>query len=254
MSLKKNLIYYTCSGEEFSNYALLSIQSLLKNGNFSGTIFIFCDKENEKIFRFQNNKNIFVFPFIGDNYQHMKRIECADFIINLNNFNSFSQIMYLDSDILIQKDINDMFCADDCLMYMEQTIIGDKEIVNEEGIFKKNNIFSTYFYTDDEYEKFKKLPLINNGQYCIDAKLFKYFIEEWKLLMNTATIKEFGIDQSSFNKLIRTNIINSKMWNEEYVYFVKNGFTESEEKKSKAKIIHYLHKTKKQMIVDYEKI
>ena len=245
--VKKNLIYYTCTGEEYSQYAIMSISTLLKNGNFKGDIFVFCTEEDFKLFDFDVKENIFIFPVLNNDCPYIKRVQCADFIININSqARLYNQIMYIDADVLIRKDINPMFCAKNCLMYDTET--------KQFDFIEKGDIKYSWFYTDQEYEKNKYKEIVNAGIFCCDATLFPLLIKKWNELLNSTKIRRFGIDQASLNKIIYTGMIPSKQFQKDFIFFLweTSYWLEKTDIRDKAILYHYLLDTKYQMSQNFK--
>lgn len=244
--MKKNLIYYCCTGEKYTDYCVLSVKSLLKKGKFTGDIFILCSEEDFYRYSFIKETNVFVFPVINSEFSHMERIKSVDFINN--HAPNYQQIMYLDADTLIKNNINPMFCAKDCLMYAKEG-----ERLRPE--LPKGDVFYTYCYNDEEYEKFKYEEVVNSGTFCVDSKLFKNLMYTWDSILVSSGTKKFGIDQAAFNKMIYLNLFKAKQWSYKYIYFLfgdYDGAKNNEMVKDNAIINHYLLNSKLKMQEDYK--
>jgi len=199
--MKKNLIYYTSVGEEYAFYTIASINSVLRYGNYKDDIFIFCDR-GEYFSEFYENDNIHIFV-VGEtspNDAYVLRVMVG--VLKMIPTENYEQIMYIDSDILCAKDISSLFCAKGSLRYVTEdtTRLMDND---------KECAFSNFYFTNNEFEQIKKNKIINSGFWCIDAELFSSLMGAWYSMLQSKEHPKnpVGMDQSAFNKIIYTGLI-----------------------------------------------
>ena len=234
-----NLIYYTSFGEKYATLTNISIETLIDKGRYRGEIIVICDDYFEKN-NANNVKTVNVQNEIGNLHPCFARIMFAHKI----NANQYEQIMYLDSDIEVLKDINPMFIAKDKIVYTN-------EVFTHSQLPFKGLCCSSAF-TMDEYLKYGSKLLVNAGSYCVDAKLFYSFIREWKKIMSDYKLT-FGIDQSTLNLLIYRGSLKTEAWDKNIINF-DHSIPQSIFNTKEGIIKHYLEDTKENMILKHKKV
>ena len=227
------LIYYTSFGELHATLTNISIQTLLSKGNYKGDILVFGDD----YFINNNQFSVNVVKVKKELYHPcLLKVFYADQI----KAESYDQIMFIDSDIEVTNDIYSLFQAKDKLLYCE-------EPYGIRRTFPKNYATANYGFTEEEFWKYGDKRVVNSGCFCIDAKLFRRFIEEWRNIMLEHSL-QWGSDQSGLNLLICRELIPSepfKMFLIQLLHFFI-------EKKS-AIMIHYVCETKNILLEKYGK-
>jgi len=219
----KKLIYYTVSGNiEYAELLKLSINSLLKNGNYVGDVLIMCDENIKKKLIFNNERiKYHIFDIVDSNRASGNKLRIYEYDIL-----KYDSILYLDTDILIFEDINPVF---------NETIKNDNFIISTEG--EKSEIINRHhagpLLTSKEKEKYKYINGINAGVF-----LFKNTIKNINILKETYKKYIYGeryecYEQPYFNySLLKEN--NFDFFLQKYISH--NGYHEIEKNKP---IIHF---------------
>ena len=230
---QKLLVYYTSVGELHAILTNISIYSLLTKGEYKGDILVFGDD----YFINHNEHNVKVIKVKQESYHPCNlRVFYSEQI----DVEKYDQIMYLDSDIEVINNIYSMFTAKDNLLCVEESW-GVRES------FPRDYATASYGFTDEEFKQYGKKKVINSGQFCIDAKLFRQFISEWKKLALEHPLV-WGSDQSSLNLLICRNLISTKLFDIGLVQIL-NFYTE----KKSSVMIHFICENKNIMLAKYNK-
>ncbi|MEM1312657.1 MAG: hypothetical protein AAGF07_04300, partial [Patescibacteria group bacterium] len=200
--MTKDIVYYTLFGEEVYYQNLnLSIKSLREIANFEGDILVFSDK---KI----NNSAIInvVLDFAEFKDWFELRFRCNDYF----NFRGYSNIIFLDTDVLVVKNLEPLFNSKVGLTCFEQA---DHYI--DTGI-----INTPFFDFKMFWNNWYKHP-INAGQIIFDGVKFAKILDTWKQVhfdfrnkkfftLNTKYKKTWS-DQCSLNYLLRKDMIDFRV-------------------------------------------
>ena len=203
----KTLIYYITLGEQCAKLTSISIQTLLINGNYKGDILVFGDD-----YFIKNNK--FDIEIIRVEQGDFHVFDCKFIFGEQIDHTKYDQIMYLDSDIEVLNNVYPLFTAEGKLLHRVERWHKQKD--EPYGSLLMSNLF-----TKEEYEQYKDNYISNAGQFCIDAKLFKQFIGEWKKLVSRNSLM-LGNDQSGFNLLIYKNLIPNESWEDKFINFTRD--------------------------------
>lgn len=119
----------------------------------------------------------------------------------------YKQIMYLDNDCLVKKDMNEMFCSNGEFVYVE-------EVTSSYSLW--NGLLL------DEKQKIQYNRGINAGTFVVPGNKFTQYIGEWKnSIFIFPSVHNWG-DQNYLNYTIRNNIIPSKKLDDKFFSFVNN--------------------------------
>jgi len=209
----KNLIYMTTFlQKEYGDMAILLLDSIIKYyNNDSFELYIFVDNITKNIIKNhlenKNNSNTAKINF------QVKLIQCninnvviasafRMFIFDYIKINDFNKILYLDTDVLINKSLDSIFAIE----------IDNKLHASMEG---GNKIYHCMYHTDEEFEKYKDNDCFSAGILLFDTTL-KEYIENVKNFfingINTGIKIGCCIDQPFFNLIAhRMNCINNKI-------------------------------------------
>jgi len=156
-----NLVYYTHGyNNKFLDMLDLSIKSLrIKNNN---DIVIICDESfiNDAKEKLKHYNNIYFHP-VKDSKSapeaSMNKLKIFDY----ENINNYEKILFIDSDIIIHTDLNNIFnnINEDNLLYVK------RESLNTED--HKNIYYSLQLYTEEQLDNFKRdnTFVFNAGQF-----------------------------------------------------------------------------------------
>jgi hypothetical protein len=187
----RKLIYMVAVGAAYRDIASMLISTLRGVGKYDGKILVFSDD-------------------IGgmDGVDEEVKLPAEDLKVGHPNLlrwlaaryikaEDYDQIMYLDVDILCQRPIDPVWCAQGCLRYaVETNFIIEWPTVNK------------ILMTDEEAEG---KPVINSGQFVIDAKYFHAFCDVvWMVIQRALEANpKYKNDQSAFNKVIYCGLAGS---------------------------------------------
>jgi len=207
----KNLIYITTFlQKEYGNMAILLLDSIIKYYNTdSFEVYIFVDIITNNIIKnhLKNNNTKIKFQ--------VKLIQCnisnvviaaafRIFIFDSIEQNQFNKILYLDTDILINKSLDNIF---------EIEIDNKVHAVMEGG----NKTYHCMYHTNEEFEKHKTNDCFSSGILLFDTTLKEYFENVKKFFINGInTGMQIGccIDQPIFNVIAhRMNCFNNETIN-----------------------------------------
>jgi len=204
----KNLIYITTFYKtEYADMCLLLLESIKKYyNNDTFELYIFVDNITNNIIStyLDNTKINFTYKIIK--CDNIKNVVCAAayrmFIFDYIKPNTFNKILYLDTDILINKSLDDIFNI---------TIDNKIHAVMEGGQIP----YHCLYHTSEEFEKHKTNDCFSSGILLFDSSLKQYFENVKKLFSNCITNGiQIGccIDQPFFNLIAhRMNCINNKI-------------------------------------------
>lgn len=187
----RKLIYMVAVGAAYRDLATMLVSTLRGVGEYTGKILLFTD-EFEDI---DGVDQTIIIPAderaVG--HPNLLRWLAPKYIDEA----AYDQIMYLDVDILCQKPMDRVWCAQGCLRYaVETNFIIEWPTVNK------------ILMTDEEAEG---KPVLNSGQFVIDAKHFRAFCElVWGVVTGAlATNPKYKHDQSAFNKVIYSGMVDA---------------------------------------------
>ena len=232
----KTLVYYASVGEKYSLLTNLSIKTLLTNGEYKGDILVFGDRYYKNIFG-NRVKKVKIYGFDFENSSEAK----YSFYVDKIKTEDYEQILYLDSDIEITSDISSLF------FYSKGKLTYAIEHWHKHCNLPFNVYYASHNWTKEDYIKYGDKNLVNCGCFCIDAKLFKQFIAEWRTIASITPV--FGSDQSSFNLIVFRELFDSKPFEKGVVDFNSTLATVPIELNYKNNILnHYIGKDKSVMI------
>lgn len=157
----KNCIFFSCD-RSFFPMLELCLESLYKNYNWNYDIVIchtdFGEYEQRRLFKYKNIvflKNNLPKNKIGPIMGHLSssidpKVFYARFLIwELDFFQQYDKILHLDADMLVIKDLNELFSSDDFFIVKEVYEWNDSIFLNELGISKleRNWIYMNFKYT-----------------------------------------------------------------------------------------------------------
>ena len=206
----KNLIYITTFLKpEYGDMSLLLLESIIKYyNNDSFELYIFDDNiTNIIIKKYLENKN----NKTKINFE-IKLIQCnisnvviatafRMFIFDYIEKNKFNKILYLDTDILCNKSLNNIF-----------SINIDHKIhaVMEGG----DKTYHCLYHTNEEFEKYKTNDCFSSGILLFDTTLKDYFENVKQFFINCIkqNIPLIFFDQPIFNVIAhRMDCFNNKL-------------------------------------------
>ena len=155
---KNNLVYYSLSGNK--NYIKLiefSINSLIENANYKDDILIICDEftKDSLSINYENLKFMIVND-VDSNESAGNRLR----IFEYSELNNYSNILYLDADILVSGSLLDIFEQSD--IYVNKFVVSS-ENVNKKSELIINDNWAGNLLTDEEKIVYKDIPSINSG-------------------------------------------------------------------------------------------
>ncbi|MBI96679.1 hypothetical protein CL656_06005 [bacterium] len=181
-SIKRNksVVLYAVFGRFYILMAILSALSAIENG-YSGEIIIYVTEETDidhSLSIICSNFGINIHKISSNTVQNFKKNSFKLFAINhfiLNNSKFNGCLLYLDSDSLIQKNLNYIFDVIDtaplCLTHSSFPELRYKKLIGEIEHFGKK---FEYDITTPKY-----IPLLNGGiiginfNYTINKKIFR---------------------------------------------------------------------------------
>lgn len=229
--MKKNLVYYTVSiKDEYVEFLKKSIESIDLSNQEQIDILILTDK---KYFE----KNLSTFKRVNTTIfliDEPKNFDEACFsklkIWDYPNINQYENILYLDSDILVNKNLSSVFekCTDENKLYV---VVEDYNIQNHNRIhfslgtykyedldfFQKNKIFTfnagTFMFKNGFLMKkhFKNVSNLiehHNGEYFTDQSFMNYYFNTYKLADSNAIVKDLDykfVVNSNFSQNFDSN-------------------------------------------------
>jgi lipopolysaccharide biosynthesis glycosyltransferase len=118
---------------------------------------------------------------------------------------TYDSILYLDCDVLAYGDINNLFCYEDAVMYMEEPWHYNRNTMS--------GMIDTYYFTEDEKNNtYGNYHPINSGHFSVSGKYKDEFFVTYKGKYETRINFSWGQDQSCLNYIVRTNMIKSKVY------------------------------------------
>jgi hypothetical protein len=155
-----NLVYYLLYGDDikYFNMLKLSILTLVKNGNYKGDILIITDNINDRIKEIDIDNNVYVMVSNMNDFNGTKSL-FRYYIFNFEFIDNYDKILYIDTDVLISKDINHIFS------------INKGEFNFSIETYKKglNDLCSAYYLLGDKlYREIGDNIIINAGIFLFD--------------------------------------------------------------------------------------
>jgi len=173
----KNLIYYLIYSEDklYQDFLISSINTLIKKGNYRGDILFIIDDHNKDFILNINIPNRKYIMYLND----IKILALNKFkIYQFEHINNYDNILYIDTDILINNDINPIFdnlnnnifnfsyddrSIDNCI---DKKLIENKKMINSGlFLFKKTKqnllICKKIFSSIEESERCLEQPIVN---------------------------------------------------------------------------------------------
>ena len=200
----KTLVYFTSIGEKYAALTQIAVNTLITNGQYTGAIKVFCDDYFKS-----DNKQVEIIKINPSGSYHL--CNCKLFCLLQIDFSQYDQILFLDSDIEVVKNIYPLFTADNCLLYAEEPW----QKIKNQG-FK--DPCTSLCFSEAEYKEFAERQSINSGQFCFDARLGHKLLYEWfNIFSKTSMI--FGAEQSALALLVFKQIIPVKRFEPEIVWF-----------------------------------
>jgi hypothetical protein len=202
--MSKTLIYYIAFGMKHFSLAKNSIASLKKYGMYHGDIKIVTDiKENiEGVGSIIRD----IIPV----HSSLLRVYIRDYI----DISVYSNIGYLDCDIIIMNDINFLLCIDGISLAEEHLTIKSQW----------NDINNTFYMQEEEKIQFSSMNCINSGQFFLSNPYYETFFDGVKNIISTNRTDIFGPDQSALNYyILKNNIVYNSI--KDYVKFFGNSYS-----------------------------
>lgn len=252
----KNLVYYNVSlKDEYSELVKLSIEKLDKsNPNLYDVLIITTEDFYQKNFSDYKRKNIF-FHFVDSSEKPsdvtFKRLQIFDY----DNVNEYENILYIDSDIWINLNLESIFtqCVEDNKLYV---VVEDYRFENH-----LRTPFSVEPYTEKDIKYFRenKIHTFNSGLLMFKSShtIKEHFLNILKNRESNANNNLY--DQSFLNQYFNTlNLTNTSVIvpGENYLYIVESNINQNLNIENK--ICHFLDntfdgKTKLNTIMSYNK-
>lgn len=236
--MKKNLLYYSIGvDDEYAQMIKMSLKSISLSNKKKIDILIVTDKEyyNKNLVDIIDDNLFFLFmdfPEEGDQ-KYFNRLKVFDF----PRIYEYENILYLDSDILVNIDLNYIFdkCEHHGTLY---TVIEDPDYDNHKRIQ-----FGLGNYTEEELDFFRNnnIYTFNSGTLLFKASplMKKHFKNVLSLIENYNG--EYFTDQSFLNYYFNTYNLsdtNKIVKFKDLIYVVDSNF-ESEIKYEK-KLLHFI--------------
>ena len=157
-----NLIYYTHGfNNKYLNMLELSIKSLRYTGNNQDVVVI-CDEAfvNDCKDALKNYNNIFIHSVKNSKSApeaSMNKLKIFDY----ENINKYNKIFFIDSDIIIHTNLNNIFnnITEDNILYVKRESLKIED--------HKNIFWSLQLYTEEQIDNFKRenIFIFNAGQF-----------------------------------------------------------------------------------------
>ena len=216
----KKLVYYLIYGNKyiFFESLIISLKSLLINGLYNDDILIISDNKNINIY----DKIINELPYIKK-YLSVININMSEFIgskalykfyiYKYNKVNNYDILMYIDTDIIINNDINSIFEKSDNKFSFSMEKTTEYQLNNKN---KKNCCTGFGLLTNEEKEKIDETEFINAGLFMF--KPTNINLNLCKTIFNSNY--NYGcLDQPYVNKIF---LLDKKKYNgnlTEYMFF-----------------------------------
>lgn len=195
---QKNCIYFTPVGNEYREMCSYAVKSIVNSEKYDGKIIIFCDEVDENIKSVEKYCDIVTMNF--DCHPLVNRIYALEMVSSL-----YKSILYLDCDVIAYGDINNLFCYDDLVMYMEEPWHYNKNTVS--------GLIDTYYFTDEEKNiTYGNYHPINSGHFSTSGKYKDEFLAIYKSKYESRKTFSWGQDQSCLNYIVRTGMVKSKAY------------------------------------------
>ena len=236
--MKKNLLYYSIGvNDEYAEMVKMSLKSISISNKKKTDILIITDKEyyNKNLVDIIDDNLFFLFmefPKEGDQ-KYFNRLKVFDF----PRISEYENVLYLDSDILVNIDLNYVFdkCEHHGTLY---TVIEDPDYDNHKRIQ-----FGLGNYTEEELHFFRNnnIHTFNSGTLLFKSSplMKKHFNNVLSMIQNHSG--NYFTDQSFLNYYFNTyNLSNtSKIVKfEDLIYVVDSNY--SSEIKYENKLLHFI--------------
>lgn len=206
--IKKNLIYFSVGiNSVYAEMAKLSIKTIDNSNSDFLDILVITDKNfYEDNFKFFDRPNFYI--HIVDDIKNPDEV-CFNKtrIFDFENINDYENILYLDSDILINYNLNYLFkkCKKDSKLY---SVVEDYSIENHRRI---QFGFENYSQEDIDFFRNKKIYTFNCGMFLFkNSYLMRKNFNEVRNLINNHQGNFFS-DQSFMNYYFNTrNLVDTK--------------------------------------------
>jgi len=237
--MSKNLIYYSVGGKsEYGDMIKLSISSIRKTNPIDQDILIITDRDFYLKYLYNIKDEHVYFHFI-QNYETndqiaFNRLKVFEYLDSKN----FEIVLYLDTDILVNIDLADIFNS------IEKNKLN---VVTEKDDYRDHMMlhFSLDDYTEDDIEFFTKNEILpfNSGTLLFENTIFmkRHFSNVLNLINNHQGY--YFTDQSFINSYFNKNVLtSSKCLNKfrNYLFMSNKTYDVSEYKNQ---IIHFFNDT-----------